>query len=364
MKETNLTQAQLNTYMTDEARWRAVSQRDQAADGTFYYAVRSTGVYCRPNCPSRRPKRENVSFFEQMEDASAAGYRPCLRCTPDQVNVQQRAVAHAKHLLETSDPTPSLDALSATIGLSPTHLQRVFKRSLGLSPKQYALHLRAERLKLDLKEGRDVTSAMYDAGHGSSRSLYDSATDQLGMLPAAYKKGGLGQTIAYTIAESPLGSMLVAATEHGLCAIWFGESETLVQDLHNEYLKARFTQDAGSLQTYIQAILVYLDGQQSYLNLTTDAAGTVFQQRVWDTLRTIPYGETRSYAQVAEMIGEPKAVRAVARACPTNPVALVVPCHRVVRSGGQLSGYRWGVDRKRALLEREANERQGERSVQ
>lgn len=265
-------------------------------------------------------------------------------------------VSHAKHLLETSDPTPSLAALSATVGLSSFHLQRVFKRLVGLSPKQYALHLRTERLKACLKDGRDVTSAMYDAGHGSSRSLYDGATDQLGMPPGAYKKGGMGQIITYTVTESPLGSMLVAATKRGLCAVRFGEGETVVQELHDEYSQAQFTHNAAVLQPYIQAILAYLDGQRFHLNFTTDVAGTAFQQRVWDTLRTIPYGETRSYAQVAEMIGEPKAVRAVARACATNPVALVVPCHRVVRSGGELSGYRWGVDRKRALLEREASE--------
>ncbi len=348
-----MTQTDLLTPDADEASWHAVTERNQTADGTFYYAVRTTGIYCRPSCPARRPRRENVAFFETTAQAQAAGYRACRRCTPDEVNAQQLAVSQAKQLLESGDPSPSLDELGQAVGWSPAHLQRVFKRLVGLSPKQYALHLRSERLKASLKQGDDVTSAMYGSGYNSSRSLYDQATDQLGMSPGTYKKGGVGQTITYAVIETLVGPMLVAATERGLCAVWFGEPEPMIQQLRAEYPRAQCVQDAMRLRPQIGALQAYLGGQRPGTPLRVDVSGTAFQQQVWNALQTIPYGETRSYAQVAEMIGQPSAVRAVAQACAANPVALVVPCHRVVRSGGALSGYRWGVDRKRALLREE-----------
>ena len=338
----------------DVARWRAVLDHDRHADGQFYYAVRSTGVYCRPSCPSRRPRRENVEFFEAPEAARAAGFRACLRCKPGEVSRVEQAVAGAKHLLDQADPAPSLAMLASSLGLSPWRLQRVFKERVGVSPKQYALRARAERLKDGLRSGASVTAAMYDAGHGSASTLYAPATDQLGMPPLAYGRGGAGQTITARVAPSPLGAMLVAATARGLCAVRFGEPDEMLRELRAEYPQATIEVDAGALQAVVDDLAAHLSGRRAQLAPVTDTPGTAFQRRVWEALRGIPYGETRTYAQVAEMIGEPRAARAVARACAANPVALVVPCHRVVRSGGALSGYRWGIERKRALLEREA----------
>lgn len=341
---------------TDEARWQAVQRRDAAQDGQFYYAVTTTGVYCRPSCPSRRPQRGNVRFFSDPAAAQAAGFRACLRCKPGEVASVQRAVAQAQELLDTAEPAPTLAQLGAAVGLSPFHLQRVFKAALGVSPKGYALARRSQLLKAELRGGSSVTTALYDAGHASPRTLYDPATDQLGMSPGSYRRGGAGQTIRYTVAESSLGPMLVAATERGLCAVRFGDGAALVSELEAEYPRATLEADAATLQSYLSALHAELAGRGTALQtLPSDVAGTEFQRRVWAVLRGIPSGETRSYAQVAELIGQPGAVRAVARACASNPLALVVPCHRVVRKGSALSGYRWGVERKRALLEREGS---------
>lgn len=335
-----------------DLRWLAVLARDPRADGTFWYAVRTTRIYCRPSCPSRHARRENVTFYETPDEARANGYRPCLRCQPDEVSTHERLVARVQHLLDTAFPTPSLGELAATVGLSSFHLQRVFKRTTGLSPKQYALRARTERLKGELRDGARVTPALYEAGHTSSRTLYDRDTDQLGMTPTAYQRGGAQQTIGYTLTDSALGRMLVAATARGLCAVRFGEDEALVGELRAEYPQAELVYDAPELTPYLEALRTQLAGRAAPA-LPTDVPGTEFQRRVWDVLRRIPPGETRSYAQVAEMIGAPTAVRSVARACATNPVALVVPCHRVVRTGGALAGYRWGIERKQALLDQE-----------
>ncbi|WP_425148232.1 bifunctional DNA-binding transcriptional regulator/O6-methylguanine-DNA methyltransferase Ada [Deinococcus sp.] len=344
-------------HQTDEARWQAVQQRDAVQDGQFYYAVKTTGIYCRPSCPSRRPQRENVLYFPDAADAQASGFRACLRCHPDEVGARQRVVARVQDLLDTSEPAPTLSQLGVALGLSPFHIQRSFKAAFGVSPKQYVLARRGERLKAELRSADTVTAALYDAGHASSRSLYDPATDQLGMPPGSYKRGGAGQTIRYTVAESALGPMLVAATVRGLCAVRFGEAEALVTELRAEFPAAELLEDGEALDPYLSALHAELSGRGTGLHaLPGDAAGTDFQRRVWDALRGIPRGETRSYAQVAELIGQPGAVRAVARACASNPLALVVPCHRVVRKSGELSGYRWGADRKRALLD-------GEKSV-
>ncbi|OLV17893.1 bifunctional DNA-binding transcriptional regulator/O6-methylguanine-DNA methyltransferase Ada [Deinococcus marmoris] len=342
-------------YPTEESRWEAVLARDARADGAFWYGVRSTGIYCRPSCPSRRPRRENASFHDSPQEARARGLRACLRCEPDGVSAGTRAVVRVRFLLETAATPPPLSALAADVGLSPFHLQRLFKRAVGLSPKQYAVGLRHLRFKEGLKMGKPVTTAIYDAGHETSSTLYRK--DGLGMTPGAYRAGGAGQTIHFTVVESTLGPMLVAATARGLCAVRFGEAEAMTAELRAEYPAATLIEDAAPLEPYLQSLHAYLDGHSPELKLDTDAPGTEFQQRVWAALRQIPSGETRSYAELAGMIGQPRAVRAVATACARNPVALVVPCHRIVPKVGGSGGYRWGVERKAALLEAERGER-------
>jgi AraC family transcriptional regulator, regulatory protein of adaptative response / methylated-DNA-[protein]-cysteine methyltransferase len=342
-----------SAYATDESRWLAVLERDRQADGFFYYAVRTTGVYCRPTCAGRRPLRQNVEFYEEPEAAERAGFRACRRCYPKEVSPQQQMVAEVQRLLETVEPTPSLAELGRRAGFSQFHLQRVFKRATGLSPKQYILARRAERLKSELKRGTNVTNAMQNAGYSSSRSLHESATTELGMSPSTYRNGGRGERVAYCIADSPLGRLLIAATAKGVCTIKLGEDAELVSDLVRQFPRATLVEDERELEDSVRAVVEHLEGHARQLELQLDAHGSAFQHRVWDALREIPYGQTRTYQQVAEMIGTPTAARAVARACATNPVALAIPCHRVVRTGGALSGYRWGVERKRALLEKE-----------
>lgn len=339
------------TQQYEDARWQAVLRRDPAAD--FLYGVRSTGIYCRPSCPSRRPKPDNALYFGDPAAAERAGYRACRRCQPNAVSDQTQLVARVKHLLDTQEPAPGLTELGAAVGLSPSHLQRVFKRAVGVSPKQYAVQARAERFKTGLRRGASVTEAVYDAGYGSSRAAYDRRTDALGMSPGAYARGGAGQAIGYVLTDSPLGRMLVAATERGLCAVRFGEDAPLLAELRAEYWGAVLTEDAAGLAERVGAVLAHLNGRPTRLDWPTDAPGSAFQQRVWAAIRSIPPSQTRTYAQLAEMIGQPSAVRAVASACAANPVALLVPCHRVVRTGGGLGGYRWGLERKRALLKQE-----------
>ena len=346
-------------YPNDDARWQAVLTRDAAANGVFCYAVRSTGIYCRPTCPSRRPRRERVVFFDAPETAERAGFRPCRRCRPNEVSAWQQAVARVQHLLDSVEPTPSLAALGEAVGLSPFHLQRVFKQATGLSPRQYVAAQRAQRLKARLKDGASVTEALYEAGYGSSRALYDTAHAQLGMRPRAYKNGGEGERIAYALVDSPLGRMLVAGTDKGLCALYLGEGAALLRELQREFPRARVEHDPVAIAPYTQVLLDYLEGQPQSLDLPLDVRRTAFQERVWAALREIPCGETRTYGELAQMLGVPGAARAVARACATNPVSLVVPCHRVVGARGDLRGYRWGVERKRTLLDRERALQQG-----
>jgi AraC family transcriptional regulator of adaptative response/methylated-DNA-[protein]-cysteine methyltransferase len=353
-------------WTSDDARWEAVLRREAAADGAFYYAVRSTGIYCRPTCPARRPRREGVTFYTTPEAAAAAGYRACRRCYPDEVAAWQRVVARVQHLLETEEPAPTLAALGAAVGLSPAHLQRVFKRATGLSPRQYAAARRASRLRGALRDGASVTTALYDAGYGSPRALYAAAPDGLGMTPGAYRQGGAGERIAYDVTASPLGPLLIATTEKGVCALRFArevepagvaDETSLVDDLRRELPRASLERDPQAIAPYADAVRAHLAGRRRRLDLPLDVRATPFQQRVWAALRQIPYGETRSYRAVAEMIGQPTASRAVAQACATNPVALVVPCHRVVPAGGGPAapgGYRWGVARKTRLLSQEA----------
>ncbi|THF84992.1 bifunctional DNA-binding transcriptional regulator/O6-methylguanine-DNA methyltransferase Ada [Deinococcus sp. KSM4-11] len=339
------------TYSDDEARWAAVLAHDTAADGLFWYGVKSTGIYCRPGCPSRRPKRENLSFHDSPAAAEAAGFRPCKRCTPERIDAGVRVVAHAQALIDAAQTAPQLTDLASAVGLSPFHLQRVFKARVGVSPKQYALRQRTEKLKEALKMNTTVTTALYGAGHDSPTTVYAPATDQLGMTPGAYARGGAGVRIHQTVADSVLGPMLVAATERGLCAVRFGEPEALRAELRAEYPNAELVDAAAPLMAYVEGVRAHLAGRAP--SLVTDVPGTDFQRRVWAALREIPRGETRTYAQLAEMIGQPAAVRAVARACATNPVAVVVPCHRIVPKTGGHGGYRWGPERKARLLELE-----------
>jgi AraC family transcriptional regulator, regulatory protein of adaptative response / methylated-DNA-[protein]-cysteine methyltransferase len=340
-------------YATPEDRWDAVLKRDPLAEGYFYYAVRTTGVFCRPTCPSRRPHPEHVAFFDTADDAQRAGFRPCARCRPTDVSVQQQAIARAKQLLETNDP-PSLAALGQAVGMSPSHLQRLFKQVTGLSPRQYAAAQRRQRLKTRLRRATSVTAAQYAAGYGSSRALYEAAGPALGMTPGAYRNGGAGTRIAHAVVDSPLGRLLVAATERGVCAVRFGDDAALRESLRAEYPRATLAEDPDAVAPHVRAILDTLSGQPAASRPPLDVRATAFQERVWDALQQIPRGQTRSYSDIARQIGAPTAVRAVARACASNPVALLIPCHRVVPAGGGLGGYRWGVERKQALLDQES----------
>jgi AraC family transcriptional regulator of adaptative response/methylated-DNA-[protein]-cysteine methyltransferase len=295
-------------------------------------------------------------FFDTVEAARRDGFRPCRRCRPTEVEAWQQIVARVQHLLETVEPSPSLRALGEAVGWSPFHLQRVFKRATGLSPKQYAAALRVRRLKDQLRNGHSVTEALYDAGYGSSRALYDEAREHLGMRPGAYRNGGQGERIAYALLDSPLGRMLIAATETGVCALRFGDDEALVRELEDEFSRAALTHDPEAVAPYTEAIVDHLEGRSARPDVPLDVRASAFQQCVWAALREIPYGETRTYGEVAATIGAPRAARAVARACASNPIAVLVPCHRVVGSGGRLRGYRWGAERKQALLDREHGE--------
>lgn len=342
----------------DERLWRLVLARDATVDGQFFYAVRSTGVYCRPSCASRRPRRDNVLFFATAEAAEHAGFRACRRCYPreDAADPTHEAIRQVCALIASREAPPTLAELGAHVGLSPSHLQRLFTRIIGVSPRQYAAAQRVARVKAWLRTGASVSAALYAAGFGSSRGFYEQTPGQLGMRPGAYRNGAAGQRITYTLMDSPLGRFLVAATERGLCAIRFEGSngdEGLLGELRQEFPRASIERDDALLAPEANAILAHLAGQPLDVDLPLDVQATAFQARVWAALRAIPYGQTRSYAEVAAAIGEPAAVRAVASAIARNPVALVVPCHRVIRQDGTLSGYRWGTERKRRLLAQE-----------
>ena len=332
-------------------------ERDARQDGRFVFAVRTTGIYCRPSCPSRRPRRDSVEFFSDPKLAERAGYRACLRCKPTEVSAQAQFVMRARQLLDEAEGVLTLAELSKRVGVSPFHLQRLFKRATGLSPREYQSARRMQHVKHGLRKGDDVTTALYDAGFGSPSRLYEKAGQQLGMTPGVYRRGGAGMTIQVAIVPSPLGRLLVATTSRGLCAVRFGENAAeLERELREEFRAAEIERDDAALQPYLQPLLSSLRGEKVTIDLPLDVRATAFQKKVWDALREIPAGETRSYSEVARAIGDPKAVRAVATACASNPVALAVPCHRVVRSDGQLAGYRWGIERKKKLLERERRE--------
>ncbi len=340
----------------DDARWKAVLGRDRHADGRFVYAVASTGIYCRPSCPSRRPRRDRVRFFDDADAAERGGFRACLRCHPRQAAADPwvEKIRRACVYLANVDGHPSLARLAARVGGSPYHLQRNFKRIVGVSPREYAEACRLSKVKRRLRRGERVTGAMIDAGYGSSSRFYERAVPRLGMSPSAYRRGGAGMSIRYTVVDSALGRLLVAATGRGVCAVAMGASRAeLERALAQEYPAATVVPDDGSLARWTKAILAHLAGRRPELELPLDVQATAFQWQVWQALASIPYGETRSYAQVAAAIGRPRAARAVARACATNPVALAIPCHRVVASTGGVGGYRWGVERKKKLLAHE-----------
>ena len=342
--------------METEIYWQAVRTNDARFNGAFVYGVNSTGIYCKPSCASRLPKRENVSFFEDFGKAEARGFRACLRCQPknETIDPQVETVLRAAEILERAAETVSLEDLSAEVGLSAAHLQKTFKEIIGVSPKKYMELKRLEKFKTEIGRGSDLTTAMYEAGFGSSSRLYENVSEKLGMTPKTYASKGKNMKINYTITDSDLGKLLVARTARGVCAVAFGDDEkSLRENLFREYKNAEIAEDNAGLKEYVEAVLANLAGTSKTLDLPLDVQATAFQMRVWNELRKIPYGATVSYTDVAEKLGNKRAVRAVATACASNRVALVIPCHRVVGKGGALSGYRWGVERKKAILEAE-----------
>jgi AraC family transcriptional regulator of adaptative response/methylated-DNA-[protein]-cysteine methyltransferase len=346
-----------NSDITRDPRWAAVRARDARADGTFWYAVRTTGVYCYPSCAARAARPENVSFHTRRTDAERAGYRPCKRCRPDQpprAERQAASVAELCRFIEQHDELPSLAALAARAGLSVSHLHRTFKSITGLTPRAYAEARRAERVRGELRKEVSVTQAIYDAGYNSSARFYAKSTALLGMVPGAYRAGGAGLQIRFALGECSLGTILVAATEHGVCAILLGDDpEALLRDLEVRFPRSALVGGDGDFESLVARVVGMVEQPGRAHGLPLDIQGTAFQQRVWRALTEIPPGTTATYSQIAEAIGSPKAVRAVANACGDNPLAVAIPCHRVVRVGGALSGYRWGIERKRELLERE-----------
>jgi len=346
--------------MNDIARWRAVLARDRSADGLFVYAVRSTGVYCRPSCPSRRPHRDRVAFFDQPDEARQAGFRACRRCAPDAAANDPwiEKVRRATVYLSNVEGHPSLDRLASRLGGSPYHFHRNFKRIVGLTPREYADACRLQTVKDRLHRGMDVTSAMLEAGYSSSSRFYERAAPRLGMRPSSYRSGATGQNLSYAIVDSALGRLLVAATDRGICSVAMAASdEELTQSLKAEFPHATIKRDAGALSVWTSAIVSHLEGRRPHLELPLDVQATAFQWQVWQALAAIPYGETRTYSEIARQIGRPEAARAVARACAANPVALAIPCHRVLPASGGAGGYRWGAKRKQDLLRREAGNR-------
>jgi AraC family transcriptional regulator, regulatory protein of adaptative response / methylated-DNA-[protein]-cysteine methyltransferase len=337
-----------------DAQWQAVLKRDANCDGEFVFAVSSTGVYCRPSCPSRRPRPENVAFFRKPEDAEHAGYRACLRCRPKAAGASRQnemVKAICRYIEQHLDEPVTLQRLSKEFRQSPFHLQRTFKAVLGVSPRAYADSCRMTHFKRDLQAGRNVTRAMYDAGFSSSSRLYERTSAQLGMTPDTYRRGAIAAPIRYTFTDSPLGRMLLAATDKGICAIQFADSdEELEQGLKHEFPFANRKRDDAAMNEWKLNLLRQMEGQKLNKSLPLDIQATAFQRRVWAYLQSIPFGATRSYSQVAKAIGQPTASRAVARACAANPVAVAIPCHRVVRESGDMGGYRWGVERKKTLL--------------
>ena len=344
-------------FLSNDARWEAVRRRDPAADGAFYYSVRTTGVYCRPSCAARLARRENVDFHLTREDAERAGFRPCKRCRPNEAGLAERhaaAVAKACSLIDAADEMPSLDALADAVDLSRYHFHRVFKAVTGVTPKAYADARRGERVRQELARSETVTQAIYGAGFNSNGRFYAASDNLLGMTPTEYRAGGNGNVIRFAVGECSLGSILVAATDKGVCAIEFGDDpDALVHALQDRFPKAQLVGGDHTFEQLVAKVVGFIEAPAQGLDLPLDIRGTAFQKRVWNAIRDIPAGATASYAELARRIGRPSASRAVAQACASNTLAVAIPCHRVVRRDGGLSGYRWGVERKEALLTRE-----------
>jgi len=335
--------------------WRATVSRDARADGTFVLAVRSTHIYCRPSCPARRPLRRNVVFFRTREEAEKQGFRPCLRCRPNEIAGPIALVESAsRQLAKSGEDSIRFGELAARLGTTSATLRRAFLQVTGLRPRELAETLRLARFKKLLRAGKSIADALYETGYGSSSRVYERSNAQLGMTPATYKKGGKNMKIGYSIAKSALGKVLVAATERGVSAVYLGDAEAkLIQELRDEYPRAEISPAADSFERWVKEIILRVEGKPPRIELPLDLQATAFQRRVWQELQRIPRGATRTYSQVARALGNPKAVRAVARACATNPVSIVVPCHRVIREDGSLAGYRWGLSRKEQLLAQE-----------
>ncbi len=342
-----------------DARWRMVLDRDESFDGRVWYGVKTTGVYCRPSCAARTPKPENVAFYDTCDAAEAAGLRPCKRCKPREEAPKARQaalIAEACRRIETAEEEPSLEQLARAAGLSPYHFHRVFKAATGLTPKAYAAAKRAGRVREGLSQGERVTDALYDAGYGSNSRFYERSNDILGMTPKRFQDGGRDTDIRFAVAQCSLGAILVAQSDKGVVAISLGDDpERLARDLQDRFPKANLIGADTGFEKRVAQVIGFVEAPGNGLDLPFDIRGTAFQQRVWQALRAIPVGRTASYAEIAGRIGQPEAVRAVAGACAANTLAVVIPCHRVVRTDGSLSGYRWGVERKRALLDRETH---------
>ena len=350
-------EAQASATVNDP-RWSALQARDKSFDGKFVYSVKTTGIYCRPSCAARQAKPENVRFHQSCADAEHAGFRPCLRCKPNQASLdeqQQAFIKRACDLIDSAEVAPSLEQLADQVGLSPYHFHRLFKAHTGLTPKGYANAQRAARVRSQLQQGETVTNALYEAGFNSSGRFYAVADQLLGMTPKAYREGGANTQIRFAIGHCFLGRVLVAQSERGICAILFGDNaEALQADLYRRFPRATLTPADDAFAQTVDQVIEFIEMPAKGLKLPLDIQGTVFQQQVWQALQNIPAGATASYRDIAQKIGSPRAVRAVAGACAANSLAVAVPCHRVVRNDGELSGYRWGTERKRALLDREA----------
>jgi AraC family transcriptional regulator, regulatory protein of adaptative response / methylated-DNA-[protein]-cysteine methyltransferase len=351
-------QADLAAETTNDPRWTAVVARNPSADGTFVYSVRTTGVYCRPSCSARPARPENVRFHATCADAGAAGFRPCKRCTPDQPSLLERQAAMVTRIcrqIEASEGTPSLEALAEEAGMSTFHFHRVFRALTGLTPRGYAIAHRENRMRRELERSNTVTQAIYESGYNSNGRFYAKSYAVLGMTPTVYRAGGVTAEIRFAIGECSLGSILVASSDRGVCAIMLGdEPDALAHDLQERFPRAELIGGDAEFEELVAKVVGFVEAPGLGLDLPLDVRGTAFQQRVWQALREIPPGRTATYSEIAGRIGAPGAVRAVAGACAANALAVAIPCHRVVRTDGSLSGYRWGVERKRSLLERES----------
>jgi AraC family transcriptional regulator, regulatory protein of adaptative response / methylated-DNA-[protein]-cysteine methyltransferase len=357
VKVINMRSESAGRFAADDQRWRAVVRRDASADGAFVYAVKTTGVYCRPSCASRRARRANVRFYETARDAERAGYRACKRCRPKEASRQEEqaaAVAKACRLIESADESPGLNELAASVGRSPSHFQRVFKSVTGVTPKAYAMANRARKTRSALAATKTVTAAIYKGGFKSNGRFYAASSKMLGMKPKAFQNGGEGAVIRFGVGQCSLGALLVAATEAGICAIALGDDPaTLINELQEQFPKAELVGGDRKFEQWMAKVIGFVEHPSAGLDLPLDVQGTAFQQRVWQALCKVPCGTTTTYMQIARQIGRPDAVRAVAGAIAANKIAVAIPCHRVIRTDGSLAGYRWGVERKATLLKKE-----------